>query len=79
MGTSLTRQYYILTLDPRASEVINFIIHHKLTVEVHLNRTRFWIAEDTSILTEFLLRFSDCCPCVDDTVDLITGYPKTPQ
>lgn len=67
------RQYYILTLDPRAGEVFQFIMHHKLTVEVHLNRTRFWIAEDSSVLTEFLLRFSDCCPYVDTSVDLTTG------
>jgi hypothetical protein len=67
------RQYYILTLDPRASEVFRFIIDHKLELEVHLNRTRFWIEEDTSVLTEFLLRFSDCCPYVDQSKDLTTG------
>ena len=66
------RQYYILTLDPRAGEVFNFIRDHKLTVDVHLNRTRFWIAEG-SVLTEFLLRFSDCCPYVDESADVITG------
>jgi len=69
----MMRQYYILTLDPRAGEVFNFIRDHKLTVDVHLNRTRFWIAEDTSVLTEFLLRFSDCCPYVDTCADLATG------
>ena len=62
----MMRQYYILTLDPRAAEVFKFIMDHKLTVEVHLNRTRFWIEEDTSVLTEFVLRFSDCCPYVED-------------
>jgi len=70
------RQYYILTLDPRAGEVFRFLIEHKLAVDVHLNRTRFWIEEDTSVLTEFLLRFGDCCPLVDDSLDLATGYPK---
>ena len=69
------RQYYILTLDPRAREVFEFITYHKLTVEVHLNRTRFWIPNDSSQLTEFLLRFSDCCPLVDESLDLITGRP----
>jgi hypothetical protein len=69
------RQYYILTLDPRAREVFEFITHHKLDLEVHLNRTRFWIEEDSSILTEFLLRFSDCCPWVDPELDLATGRP----
>ena len=70
------RQYYILTLDPRAGEVINFIIYHKLELEIHLNRTRFWIPEESSILTEFLLRFSDCCPRVDESVSLATGHTK---
>ena len=73
------RQYYILTLDPRAGEVFNFIREHALTIEVHLNRTRFWIPEDTSQLTEFLLRFADCCPHVDESVDLITGLPRSNQ
>jgi len=68
------RQYYILTLDPRAGQVFNFIREHKLTVDVHLNRTRFWVPEG-SVLTEFVLRFGDCCPYVDDTADLITGRP----
>ena len=67
------RQYYILNQDPRAQEVFEFIKYHKLTVEVHLNRTRFWLAEDSSQLTEFLLRFSDCCANVDPTLDLTTG------
>ena len=69
------RQYYILTLDPRCAEVFEFIQHHKLQVDVHLNRSRFWIPEDSSTLTEFLLRFSDCCPYVDTSADLATGRP----
>jgi len=68
------RQYYILTLDPRAREVFGFIDHHKLTVEVHLNRTRFWVPEGP-VLTEFLLRFSESCPRVDPELDLATGRP----
>jgi hypothetical protein len=73
------RQYYILTLDPRAGEVFNFIREHGLTIEVHLNRTRFWIEEESSVLTEFLLRFADCCPYVDESVDLATGLPRSSQ
>jgi hypothetical protein len=69
------RQYYILTLDPRRCEVFEFIDYHNLRFEAHLNRTRFWIEEGSSTLTEFLLRFSDCCPYVDETVDLVTGRP----
>jgi hypothetical protein len=69
------RHYYILNMDPRAGEVFNFIREHQLAVEVHLNRTRLWIPEDSSVLTEFLLRFSDCCPYVDASADLATGRP----
>lgn len=68
------RQFYILTLHPNASKVFNFIIEHKLTVDVHLNRTRFWVPEG-SVLTEFLLRYGDSCPQVDDDLDLTTGLP----
>jgi hypothetical protein len=69
------RHYYVLNQDPRAGEVFNFIREHQLAVEVHLNRTRMWIPEDSSVLTEFLLRFSDCCPYVDASADLATGRP----
>ena len=67
------RHYYILNLDPRATEVFEFIRHYSLRCEVHLNRTRFWIEEDTSVLTEFLLRFSESCQLVDTSADLATG------
>ena len=67
------RHYYILNLDPRATEVFEFIRHYSLRCEVHLNRTRFWIEEDTSVLTEFLLRFGECVHQVDDSLDLATG------
>ena len=66
------RHYYVLNLDPRAAEVFEFIKAHKLTCEVHLNRTRFWVP-DGSVLTEFLLRFSECVCLVDESVDLATG------
>ena len=69
-----TRHYYVLNLDPRTREVFEFIQHHKLKVEVHLNRTRFWIPEGT-VLTELLLRFSECVYHVDDSLDLATGRP----
>jgi len=68
------RHYYILNLDPRTREVFEFIQHHKLAVEVHLNRTRFWVAEG-GVLTELLLRFSECVYHVDESVDLATGRP----
>jgi hypothetical protein len=65
-------QYYILNQDPRAQEVFNFIREHQLQLEVHLNRTRFWIPTG-STHTEFVLRFADSCPSVDPNLDPITG------
>lgn len=58
------QQYYILNQDPRAPEVFEFIRYHKLTVEVHLNRTRFWVPDGT-VYTEFALRFAQNCPLVE--------------
>lgn len=69
------RHYYVSTLDPRASEVFKFIHTHNLEFELHLARTRFWVAEGP-ILTELLLRYSECVHLVDDSLDLATGLPK---
>ena len=73
------RHYYILNLDPRAAEVFEFIRDHYLACEVHLNRTRFWVPEDSTVLTEFLLRFHDCAHHVDESLDLATGRPIASQ
>lgn len=66
------REYYILTLDPNLGSVFNFIERNQLPFELHLNRTRFWVPEG-AVLTEFLLRFGQCCNLVDPTLDLVTG------
>jgi hypothetical protein len=68
------RQYYILNQDSNALAVFEFIKHHKLTVEVHANRTRFWVPTGT-VYTQFALRFADSCHVVDPTLDLTTGLP----
>ena len=68
--------FYILNLDPRATEVFDFISQHKLRCEIHANRTRFWVPTG-SVLTEFALRFTDCCPLVDPDLDLATGFKIT--
>ena len=72
------RHYYILNLDPHCGEVFEFIRDHNLTVEVHLNRTRFWVPEG-STLTEFLLRFGHVCHQVDEARDLATGLGPLEQ
>ena len=72
------RHYYVFTLEPRASEVFKFIQEHGLKFELHLTRTRFWVPEGR-LLTELLLRFSECVYQVDDTLDLATGLPLEPN
>jgi hypothetical protein len=74
----MMRQYYIPNLDPRADLVFEFIKNHALRVEVHLNRTRFWVP-DGMVHTQFAIQFSESCPLVDDSLDLATGFPKTDQ
>ena len=59
------KEYYILTLDPNLGSVFRFIERNQLKFELHLNRTRFWVP-DGAVLTEFLLRYGDCCPLVED-------------
>jgi hypothetical protein len=66
------RHYYVLSQSPCFVDVFAFIRIHNLDFSAHLNRTRFWVP-DGIILTEFLLRFSECVSIVDDTVDLATG------
>ena len=73
--TSMLYEFYVLTRDLHYIQVGQWIAHNRIQHEVHLNRTRFWIAEDSSVLTEFLLRFADCCPYVDPSLDLTTGLP----
>ena len=65
-------EYYVLNQDSRVTAVFEFISQHHLPHEIHLNRTRFWVPTG-HLLTEFLLRFSDHCQCVDPTLDPATG------
>ena len=67
------RQHYVLNSNPILKTVFEFIQQHELKHEVHLNRTRFWIAIDTPAYTEFVLRLADHCPSVDPTLDPVTG------
>jgi hypothetical protein len=52
------KQFAVLSRNPDIESVFNFIRQHELAHEVHLNRTRFWIA-DGPVLTEFYLRFNN--------------------
>lgn len=72
------RHYCVYTADPRCSEVFKFIHKHNLRFELHLTRTRFWVSEGP-VLTELMLRFSECVHRVDESLDLATGLPLEPN
>jgi phosphosulfolactate synthase (CoM biosynthesis protein A) len=65
-------QHYVMTMDPRYVEVLEWIVLRKLESTVHLNRTRFYVPSG-SVYTEFILRFGECCPLVNPNADLVTG------
>jgi hypothetical protein len=66
-------QYCIYTQHPEFKDVLTWVEGHDLRLEVHLNRTRFWIPSGTTH-TEFLLRWYHCCSRVVDNEDLTTGF-----
>jgi hypothetical protein len=72
----LVRHYYILTIDPKFSDVIMWIHRRNIDYSLHLARVRFWVPAG-SVLTEFLLQFADSCSLVDPLLDLATGLPLT--
>ena len=66
------REYMILNASPHVKDVFEYIQLHKFRVEVHLNRTRFWVPDGVE-LTEFILRFGDVCAPVDPLENRATG------
>jgi hypothetical protein len=70
----MLHQFYVLTRDLHYITVGRWIAHNNIQHELHLNRMRFWIPEGP-LLTEFLLRWADSCPQVDQSLDLVTGQP----
>ena len=68
-------QYYVLTANPEFKHVVYWLHDRNVTLDIHLNRTRFSIDTDTRLHTEFCLRWSHACDIVDETLDLATGLP----
>ena len=64
----MIRQYCVYTKDPEFLQVASWLDSTSTKYEPHLNRTRFWIPEGP-VLTEFLLKWGDCCPEVKEQVD----------
>lgn len=59
-------QHYILTSNPEITAIASFIDQHNLHYEPHLNRIRFWIDAAGPLYLEFLSRFADHCPMIED-------------
>jgi len=54
----MLRQYAVYTQDPQFLEFISqFIRQYNLRCEMHLNRARVLVPSQSTIHTEFLLRF----------------------
>ena len=66
-------QYYILTENAKFTQVLSWLGMHDIPYSVHLNRTRFLLATDSRLHTEFMLRYGDCVDAVDPRADLVTG------
>jgi hypothetical protein len=67
-------QYYVLNSSPHLLALLEFIRQHHLDHQVHLNRTRFWVATGSIAYTEFVLRYADHCAPVNPHSDLVTGF-----
>jgi hypothetical protein len=61
-------QYCVYTSNKQYKEVGRWVIHNEIKYEIHLNRIRFWVP-DGPVLTEFLLKYSDICPLIEERLD----------
>ena len=65
-------QYCVFTQNPDFTSVVEWVAQRQLPLEVHLNRTRFWIPAG-AVHTEFVLRWYHACSRVADNEDFTTG------
>ena len=66
-------QYCVFTQNPDFTSVVEWVNARELPLEMHLNRSRFWVPAGT-VHTEFVLRWYHCCSRVVDNEDLATGF-----
>jgi hypothetical protein len=68
--------YYVLTANPEFKSVVYWLHDHNVSLDIHLNRTRFELDTASKLHTEFCLRWSHACSIVDPSLDLATGLPQ---
>jgi hypothetical protein len=59
-------QYAVLNQSAHAVGVLEWIQHHNILYEIHLNRTRFWVPLGAPLYTDFALRWAEHCHPVQD-------------
>ena len=68
----VSKQYAVLNSSAHAVTVLEWIEHHNILYEIHLNRTRFWVPTNGPLYTDFALRFAEHCYLVQDP-ELVPG------
>jgi hypothetical protein len=66
-------QYCVYTRSPKFREIALWLIEHKIKYEPHLNRTRFWIDQDSPEMVMFMLAYREDCELVPEGQDYTTG------
>lgn len=69
----VSKQYAVLNSSAHCVTVLEWIEHHNILYEIHLNRTRFWVPTNGPLYTEFVLRFADICFTVLPDPELVPG------
>ena len=59
------------TQDSQFREVVKWVIARGYEMDMHINRTRFWIPYDAHV--EFILRWGAVCTNVDHETDHAVG------
>lgn len=53
-------QYAVYTSHPQFTPLVEWVRNNNLAHEIHLNRTRFWLPKNSTLYTEFMLRWYHC-------------------
>ena len=63
--------YCVFTQSPHFIDVVRWISDNNVPLEVHANRTRFWVPDE--LFSEFQSTWDHACSRVHDNEDLATG------
>jgi hypothetical protein len=69
----MIRHYCVYTQDPQFVAVLEFLNHHAIKRELHLNRTHFWIDDTAPLHSLLLLGYAASIVCIEHEVDHALG------